>query len=140
MRNQRANVSYFRRHMKLFTINFSRMKNVKEKILLFHHMQKTSFCNKKLFQKNYLVFTSFYFVFCYICNMITSSSRFYRLLFASYNSQSLMIKNIAFSFFSNSFSYMKRNSSKEIWAENKAIDRNVWRLRFANVYSRFIMK
>jgi hypothetical protein len=33
--------------------------------------------------------------------------------------------NIAFSFFSNSFSYMKRNSSRKIWAKSEAIDRDV---------------
>jgi hypothetical protein len=42
-------------------------------------------------------------------------------------------KNIAFFFLSNSSSYMKRNSRKEIWAESEAIDRDVWRSRFADV-------
>jgi hypothetical protein len=42
-------------------------------------------------------------------------------------------KNTAFFSLSNSSSYMKKNSSKKIWAENEAIDRNVWRFRFADV-------
>jgi hypothetical protein len=42
-------------------------------------------------------------------------------------------KNTAFFFLSNSFSYMKRNSSKKIWAKSEAIDRDVWRSRFADV-------
>ncbi len=42
-------------------------------------------------------------------------------------------KNIAFSFLWNSFSYMRKDSSKEIWAKNEAIDRDVWRSRFADV-------
>jgi hypothetical protein len=42
-------------------------------------------------------------------------------------------KNIAFFSFSNSFSYMKKNSSKKIWTESEAIDRDVWRFRFADV-------
>ncbi len=41
-------------------------------------------------------------------------------------------KNIAFFSLSNSSSYMRRNSSKEIWAENEAIDRDVWRSRLAD--------
>ncbi len=42
-------------------------------------------------------------------------------------------KNSAFFSLSNLSSYMKRNLSKEIWAESEAIDRNVWRSRFADV-------
>jgi hypothetical protein len=41
-------------------------------------------------------------------------------------------KNIAFFFLSNSSSYMRRNSSKKIWAESEAIDRDVWRSRLAD--------
>jgi hypothetical protein len=41
-------------------------------------------------------------------------------------------KNITFFFLSNSFSYIKKNSSKKIWAENEAINQNVWRSRLAN--------
>jgi hypothetical protein len=41
-------------------------------------------------------------------------------------------KNTASFSLSNSSSYMKRNSSKEIWTENEAIDRDVWRFRLAD--------
>jgi hypothetical protein len=42
-------------------------------------------------------------------------------------------KSIAFFSLSNSSSYMRKNSSKEIWAESEAIDRDVWRFQFADV-------
>jgi hypothetical protein len=41
-------------------------------------------------------------------------------------------KNTAFFSLSNSSSYMRKNSSKEIWAESEAIDRDVWRSRLAD--------
>jgi hypothetical protein len=39
----------------------------------------------------------------------------------------------AFFSLSNSSSYMRRNSSREIWAESEAINQDVKRLRFADV-------
>jgi hypothetical protein len=112
-------------HMKLFTTCLSKTKDVRRSILLRHNMQETSiYLSRKIISFN-LVF----------CSCARHDDKFVtRLLFVTRIIwlTKLNDNSIAFISLSYSFSYIRRDSSRKIWAESETIDRDVWRLRLAD--------
>jgi hypothetical protein len=113
-------------HMKLIITCFSRTKNVKRSILLRHNMQRTLiYLSRKII--------SFHLVFCRCAShndkFVTRLSFVTHIIWLT----KLDDNNTAFIFFSNSSSYIKKDSSKKIWSKSETIDRDVWRLRLAKV-------
>ncbi len=112
-------------YLKLFTTCFSRTKDVRKNILLRHNMQKTSiYLSRKII--------SFHFICCRCARhddkFVTRLSLVTRIVWFT----KLDDNNTAFISLSNSFSYIRRDSSRKIWTECDAIDQDVWRMRLAD--------
>ncbi len=97
-----------------------------KKHVLRHNMQETSiYLSRKII--------SSHFVFCRCAShndkFVTRLSSATRIVWFT----ELDDNNTASTSLWNSFSYIRRGSSKKIWAESETIDWDVWRLRLAGV-------
>ncbi len=104
---------------------------IEAKLLSMLHVDKKLICVTLLYARNVLLqarnmskkLISFFVVSRV---MTTSSSRVWRLLLVSYDSQNSTIKILRFCFFEFIFIHKKKFEQK-IWTKSKAIDQDMWR-------------